>query len=67
MASRHSAFVSPDAGFLTTHNFKEHLLPAAPLFSENNYKGKFYENFLINSVAWDRQLKEAAIHIYHKR
>lgn len=65
---------SLDAGFLTTHNFKKHLLLAAPLFSENNYKGKFYrdrdvssqlEGVVEKTTAWRRALRDSTFERSH--
>lgn len=61
---------SSDAGFLTTHNSKEHLLPTAPLLSENGYKGKFYhgrdvpsqlEGIVEEIIAWRRALCDSVL------
>ena len=61
---------SSDAGFLTTHNSKGHLLPTAPLFSENEYKGKFYrgrdvpsqlEGIVEEITTWRRALYDSVL------
>lgn len=65
---------SPDAGFLTTHNSKEHLLPIGSLFSENDYQGKFYRDRDIPSqfggsvektIAWRRSLPDSVLERLH--